>query len=51
MLNLAIESNKKGDYFPIWGTCLGLEVMLMALLNNSNILDTNFRNNNIRHSI
>ncbi|KAM8731594.1 gamma-glutamyl hydrolase [Acanthopagrus schlegelii] len=22
---LAIEANKKGDYFPIWGTCLGFE--------------------------
>uniref|UniRef100_A0A668ABR5 folate gamma-glutamyl hydrolase n=2 Tax=Myripristis murdjan TaxID=586833 RepID=A0A668ABR5_9TELE len=22
---LAIEANKKGDYFPVWGTCLGFE--------------------------
>ncbi|KAM6953479.1 gamma-glutamyl hydrolase [Aplochiton taeniatus] len=23
--NLAIEANKRGDYFPVWGTCLGFE--------------------------
>uniref|UniRef100_A0A8C6TEE3 folate gamma-glutamyl hydrolase n=1 Tax=Neogobius melanostomus TaxID=47308 RepID=A0A8C6TEE3_9GOBI len=23
--DLAIEANKKGDYFPVWGTCLGFE--------------------------
>ncbi|KAG8570762.1 hypothetical protein GDO81_011405 [Engystomops pustulosus] len=23
--DLALEANKKGDYFPIWGTCLGFE--------------------------
>uniref|UniRef100_A0A3Q1GCL2 folate gamma-glutamyl hydrolase n=1 Tax=Acanthochromis polyacanthus TaxID=80966 RepID=A0A3Q1GCL2_9TELE len=22
---LAIEANKRGDYFPVWGTCLGFE--------------------------
>ncbi|XP_058499090.1 gamma-glutamyl hydrolase-like [Solea solea] len=24
---LAIEANKKGDYFPVWGTCLGLHIL------------------------
>ncbi|KAJ9577323.1 hypothetical protein L9F63_006106, partial [Diploptera punctata] len=24
---IALEFNKKGDYFPIWGTCLGLELL------------------------
>ncbi|XP_042255871.1 gamma-glutamyl hydrolase [Thunnus thynnus] len=23
--DLAIEANQKGDYFPVWGTCLGFE--------------------------
>ncbi|XP_072460775.1 gamma-glutamyl hydrolase [Notamacropus eugenii] len=23
--NKALQANKKGDYFPIWGTCLGFE--------------------------
>ncbi|KAG7525661.1 gamma-glutamyl hydrolase-like [Solea senegalensis] len=25
--DLAIEANKKGDYFPVWGTCLGLNML------------------------
>lgn len=25
MLNLAIEANEKGDFFPVWGTCLGFQ--------------------------
>jgi hypothetical protein len=51
MINLAIEANKNNDYFPIWGTCLGLEVILMALSNDYNILDINLNDNNTRHSL
>ncbi|XP_033106632.1 gamma-glutamyl hydrolase-like [Anneissia japonica] len=36
MLDLAIESNKNGDYFPIWGTCLGFQV-LASLVAGKNI--------------
>jgi hypothetical protein len=25
LLGHAIELNKKGNYFPVWGTCLGYE--------------------------
>ncbi|KAM4718690.1 gamma-glutamyl hydrolase isoform 2-T2 [Anableps anableps] len=25
---LAIEANKRGDYFPVWGTCLGFEQLM-----------------------
>ena len=25
--NLAMEANKRGDFFPIWGTCLGFETL------------------------
>ncbi|XP_022901962.1 gamma-glutamyl hydrolase-like [Onthophagus taurus] len=25
--DLAIELNNKGDYYPIWGTCLGMELL------------------------
>ena len=51
MLNLAITANKNGDYFPIWGTCLGLEVMIMALTKNPLILNKFKKDYNIRHSI
>lgn len=27
LYQLAIELNEKGDYFPIWGTCLGFELI------------------------
>ncbi|CAG7834539.1 unnamed protein product [Allacma fusca] len=28
LLQLAREANDRGDYFPMWGTCLGFEFML-----------------------
>ena len=29
---------QKGVYFPVWGTCLGLEIILMAITNEVKIL-------------
>ena len=29
---------QKGTYFPIWGTCLGLEIILMAITNDVKVL-------------
>jgi len=29
LYNLAVQANQKGDYFPVWGTCLGFEWLLM----------------------
>ncbi|XP_022533444.1 gamma-glutamyl hydrolase [Astyanax mexicanus] len=26
---LALEANSKGDYFPVWGTCLGFEKLML----------------------
>jgi len=34
LINLAIESYKNGDYFPIWGTCLGFELMCVSIAEN-----------------
>ncbi|XP_075936775.1 gamma-glutamyl hydrolase isoform X2 [Anarhichas minor] len=34
---LAIEANKRGDYFPVWGTCLGYEE-LTVLTSGKNLL-------------
>jgi gamma-glutamyl hydrolase len=28
MYNLAITANNNGDFFPIWGTCLGFQLLL-----------------------
>ncbi|RWS21690.1 gamma-glutamyl hydrolase-like isoform X1, partial [Leptotrombidium deliense] len=27
MFDLAVKANKRGDYYPIWGTCLGFETL------------------------
>tara|TARA_B100000575_G_scaffold294519_1_gene311031 strand:+ start:3424 stop:4425 length:1002 start_codon:yes stop_codon:yes gene_type:complete len=36
-LNLSIEANKKGDYFPIWGGCMGMQQMMIIADGNDNI--------------
>jgi len=28
LLTMAVQANRSGDYFPVWGTCLGYESML-----------------------
>ncbi|XP_028812801.1 gamma-glutamyl hydrolase [Denticeps clupeoides] len=34
---LALEANSRGDYFPVWGTCLGME-KLMLMTSGKNLL-------------
>ena len=38
LVNLAIEANLNGNYFPIWGTCLGYELILISITNDPTIL-------------
>lgn len=38
---LAIEANKKGDYFPVWGTCLGFEQLTYLTSGKSTLSHTN----------
>ncbi|KAI3355446.1 hypothetical protein L3Q82_018282 [Scortum barcoo] len=38
---LAIEANKRGDYFPIWGTCLGFEQLAVLTSQNTLLAKTN----------
>jgi len=38
LYDLAIQENRNGEYFPIWGTCLGFEMMaLMAAQGQPNL--------------
>ncbi|XP_028401389.1 gamma-glutamyl hydrolase-like [Dendronephthya gigantea] len=37
---LAKKSYDKGDYFPVWGTCLGNEFLSVMASNDANILST-----------
>jgi gamma-glutamyl hydrolase len=39
LLKLAIEANDKGDYFPVWGVCLGYELILMGVSNYDQTLN------------
>uniref|UniRef100_A0A3B4AAD1 folate gamma-glutamyl hydrolase n=1 Tax=Periophthalmus magnuspinnatus TaxID=409849 RepID=A0A3B4AAD1_9GOBI len=39
--DLAIEANKKGDYFPIWGTCLGFEQLAVITARKNVLVRTN----------
>lgn len=29
---------QRGVYFPVWGTCLGLEIVLMVISNDTKVL-------------
>jgi len=45
-VELAIEANDNGTYFPVWGTCLGFE-WLLEIVAGGNVLDTGFDSENI----
>ena len=38
LVNLAIEANDNGDYFPVHGTCLGMETLSVIISANYTIL-------------
>ncbi|XP_063768491.1 gamma-glutamyl hydrolase-like isoform X2 [Eleginops maclovinus] len=38
---LAIEANKRGDYFPVWGTCLGYEQLTVLTSGDKLLSRTN----------
>uniref|UniRef100_A0AAV2L773 folate gamma-glutamyl hydrolase n=1 Tax=Knipowitschia caucasica TaxID=637954 RepID=A0AAV2L773_KNICA len=39
--DLAIEANQKGDFFPIWGTCLGFEQLAYLTAQKPVLVNTN----------
>ncbi|XP_026147484.1 gamma-glutamyl hydrolase [Mastacembelus armatus] len=43
LYELAIQANKKGDYFPVWGTCLGFEQLTSLTSGNTVLSYTNTR--------
>lgn len=38
LYDLAIEANNNGDFFPVWGTCLGFELLLYLSAGRKNFL-------------
>ena len=53
ILKIARKFNDNGDYFPIWGTCLGFEAILIDIFGpeamDSNLDDENFLHTLIPH--
>eukprot|EP01132_Coremiostelium_polycephalum_P001921 gene1921-2356_t len=45
LFNLAIKANNAGDYFPIWGTCMGFQELSILASGNYNLL-TQFNSQN-----
>ncbi|XP_058499102.1 gamma-glutamyl hydrolase-like [Solea solea] len=42
--DLAIEANQRGDYFPVWGTCLGFQSMTMLTCGEELLTETRTNN-------
>ena len=38
LYNLALKKNQAGDYFPVWGTCLGFELLSYLAIGRVDIL-------------
>jgi len=45
MFNLAMTANQNGDFFPVWGTCLGFQ-LLCVLVGNETVLTSGFDSEN-----
>merc|ERR1712061_3289 len=42
LIDRAIQTNKKGEYFPVWGTCLGFEWLIQVVAANDLVLQDSF---------
>uniref|UniRef100_A0A3Q3G0E8 folate gamma-glutamyl hydrolase n=1 Tax=Labrus bergylta TaxID=56723 RepID=A0A3Q3G0E8_9LABR len=42
--DLAIDANQRGDYFPVWGTCLGFEQLTVLTSGKNLLVNTNTSN-------
>ena len=43
---MLFQANDIGDYFPVWGTCLGFEIMSLIAAENDAVM-TNCSDDNI----
>jgi gamma-glutamyl hydrolase len=53
LYNLALEANRNGDYFPVWGTCQGFQLfhVFAAELPDENLLMEHFDSWNISYPL
>ena len=47
LYSLAISANDQGQHFPVWGTCLGFEVLMVLQSKNVAILETGLDSENL----
>eukprot|EP00299_Pterocystis_sp_00344_P010790 c4914_g1_i1.p1 GENE.c4914_g1_i1~~c4914_g1_i1.p1 ORF type:complete len:338 (+),score=79.95 c4914_g1_i1:26-1015(+) len=40
LLNKTVEANVRGDYVPLWGTCMGLQTLSILAAQNASVLTT-----------
>ncbi|KAG5178120.1 putative gamma-glutamyl hydrolase [Tribonema minus] len=50
-INHVVEMNAKGDFFPLWGTCLGLEWLAMALSGDDSTIEAGYDASNINYAL
>lgn len=41
LFNNVLQANAKGDYFPVWGTCMGIQLLCIMVSGNHSILSEN----------
>ena len=51
LLKMAIEINDNGIHFPVWGTCLGFELMILAITEDLRVLEKGFLSLNYSNTI
>lgn len=51
IMKIARDINDRGVYFPVWGTCLGYELMILAASDDLDVLDKGFSSLNYSNSI
>ena len=51
LLKMAMEINDNGIHFPVWGTCLGFELMILAITDDLRVLEKGFLSINYSNTI
>jgi gamma-glutamyl-gamma-aminobutyrate hydrolase PuuD len=47
LINLAISENRKGNFFPVFGICNGIEIINIVVANNVSVIDNDFDNSDV----
>eukprot|EP01059_Diplonema_ambulator_P018031 TRINITY_DN3019_c1_g1_i1.p1 TRINITY_DN3019_c1_g1~~TRINITY_DN3019_c1_g1_i1.p1 ORF type:complete len:315 (+),score=37.97 TRINITY_DN3019_c1_g1_i1:527-1471(+) len=50
-LKLAMNANDNGDYFPVWGTCLGFEWLAMMVAEDATVIQSGFNSSNVSFAL